>query len=179
MKTSEDAEKPVEFLKILEKGKMKRLERRPKKKELRVMLSDRRWLRVFVPLPPSIPSPISTLCPRLLIPPIFCPPPPPFSLSLPESLVVSHPRRRSGLIIISQARPHQETWLLMREKSIPLSRPLPSLSLPQSIYPLSPLFSTPSPPTPSFLIRQIPRELEAISAAGTGVTSVCVCACVI
>lgn len=148
------------------------------------MLSDRRWLRVFVPLPPSTPSPVSTLCPRLLIPPTFfarSPPPPPLlSRSLPESLVVSHPRRSSGLIIISQARPHQETWLLMREKSIPLSRPLPSLSLPQSIYPLSPLFSTPPlPPAPSFLIRQIPRELEAISAAGTGVTCVCVCACVI
>lgn len=94
--------------------------------------------------------------------------------SLPQSLVVSHPRRRSGLIIISQARPHQETWLLMREKSIPLSRPLPSLSLPQSI--LSRCSSPPPhPSTPSFLIRQIPRELEAISAAGTGVTCVCVC----
>lgn len=35
MKTSEDAKKkkkPVEFLKNVEKGKMKRLERRPKKK---------------------------------------------------------------------------------------------------------------------------------------------------
>lgn len=176
MKTSEDAETPVECLKILEKGKMKRM---AQKKNLHVMLSDRRWLRVFVPLPPSTPSPISTFCPRLLIPPIFCSPPLSPSLSLSESLVVSRPRRRSGLIIISQARPHQETWLLMREKSILVTRPLPSLSLPQSIYPLSPLFSTPSPPTPSFLIRQIPRELEAISAAGTGVTCVCVCACVI
>lgn len=119
--------------------------------------------------------PFSTLCPRLLIPCLFCAPS--LSLSPPEHPVVSHPRRRSGLIIISQARPHQETWLLMREKSIPLSRPLPSLSPPQSIYPLSLLFSTPSPPTPSFLIRQIPRELEAISAAGTGVTCVCVCLC--
>lgn len=122
--------------------------------------------------------PFSTLCPRLLIPCLFCTP---FSLSLfslLQSLVVSHPRRRSGLIIISQARPHQETWLLMREKSIPLSRPLPSLSLPQSI--LSRCSSPPPhPSTPSFLIRQIPRELEAISAAGTGVTCVCVCVCVI
>lgn len=36
MKTSEDAEKkkkPVEFLKNVEMGKMKRLERRPKKKK--------------------------------------------------------------------------------------------------------------------------------------------------
>lgn len=32
-------------------------------------------------------------------------------------------------------------------------------------------------PTPSFLIRQIPRELGAISAAGTGVTCVCVRLC--
>lgn len=133
------------------------------------------YLSLHLHLHPSPPSALD--CSFQLF---FCPLPPLLSPSLPESLVVSHPRRSSGLIIISQARPHQETWLLMREKSIPLSRPLPSLSLPQSIYPLSPLFSTPPPPpAPSFLIRQIPRELEAISAAGTGVTCVCVCACVI
>lgn len=148
MKTSEDAEKPVEFLKILEKGKMKRLERRPKKKELHVMLSDDGCVFLYLSLHLHLhPSPPPALdCSFHL----FFAPPPPFSLSLPESLVVSYPCRRSSLIIISQARPHQETWLLMREKSIPLSRPLPSLSLPQSIYPLSPLFSTPSPPPPLF-----------------------------
>lgn len=70
----------------------------------------------------------------------------PLSLPLPATPVVSHPHRRRGLIIISQARPHQETWLLMREKSILLS--LSSLSLPQSIYPLSPLFPHPHPHPP-------------------------------
>ena len=137
------------------------------------MLSDRRRRRVFVPLPPSTPSPMSTLCPRLLIPPRLLslslspsldpppppappppsappPPPPPLSLSPPVSPppppppVVSHPRRRSGLIIIKQARPYQETWLLMREKSIPLPRPL--LPLPASIY-LSSLAALLHPPT--------------------------------
>lgn len=103
------------------------------------------------------------------------------SLPLPATLVLSHPHRRRGLIIISQARPHQETWLLMREKSILLSLLslfVSSLSLPASIYPLSLLLSASSLLfLPSFLIRQIPRELGAISAAGTGVMCVCVYLC--
>lgn len=148
MKTSSDAENPVEVLKILEKEKMKRLERRQEKKTANAF---RQTVASCFCTSPSIYTftrspPFALDCsfhvffaPRLSL-----------SLSLPERPVVSHPRRRSGLIIISQARPHQETWLLMREKSIPLSRPLPSLSLPQSIYPLSLLFSTPSPPHPLF-----------------------------
>lgn len=55
---------------------------------------------------------------------------------------------------------------------LPLSASIYLSSLAALLHPLT-------PPTPSFLIRQIPRELEAISAAGTGVTCVCVCACVI
>lgn len=86
MKTSEDAGPRLDSFKIVETAKMKRLE---KKKELHVMLSDRRWLRVFVPLPPSTPSPISTLCPRLLIPH----PPPPPSPRAPGCLSPSQEKR--------------------------------------------------------------------------------------
>lgn len=144
------------------------------------MLSDRRWLLVFVPLPPSTPSPISTLCPRLLIPPIFCPPPPPFSLSLP-------PRVPGCLSASQEPRPHhyqpgQATPgdMASNERKIHPAFSSSPLPLSASIY-LSSLTALlhPLTPTPSFLIRQIPRELEAISAAGTGVTCVCVCACVI
>ena len=63
----------------------------------------------------------------------------------------------------------------------------PSCSLPQSIYTPPPppptLPTTTPPPTPlrpsttPFLIRQILRELGAISAAGTGVMCVSVCLC--
>lgn len=127
-------------------------------------------------MPPFLHPSTSTSCPQTLASfHLFAPS---ASLSLSPSL----PRRRRGLIIISQARPHQETWLLMREKSIRLF--LSSLSLPASIYP------PPSPPTHThthprthtpptlhhpFLIRRIPRELGAISAAGTGVMCVFVC----
>lgn len=128
------------------------------------------------------------MAPPPLSVPGVAPPPPPVLQRSPHSTSrfprpPSLPRRRRGLIIISQARPHQETWLLMREKSIRLF--LSSLSLPASIYPLPPPSNThththahtnPSdPPPPFFLIRQIPRELGAISAAGTGVMCVFVC----
>lgn len=54
---------------------------------------------------------------------------------------------------------------------LPLSASIYLSSLAALLHPLTP--HTPPP----FLIRQIPRELEAISAAGTGVTCVCVCLC--
>lgn len=75
----------------------------------------------------------------------------PLSLPLPETLVRSRPHRRRGLIIISQARPHQETWLLMREKSILLSLLclfVSTLSRSASTY-LSSRCSYPPLPSPS------------------------------
>lgn len=96
---------------------------------------------------------VFSLCLCLPSPSTFCPLPlASFHLSSliplsPPSLLpsFSHPRRGRDLIIISQARPYQETWLLMREKSILLSLSTSfssaSLSLPQSIYPPSLFFN--------------------------------------
>lgn len=148
---------------------MKRLERQHEKgccvmmfsKQIRTSVFLYEWKKsdftheaqsVFTPTPPT-PSPSLYLClPSLST---FCPLPlasfhlflgsSPLSLTLPATPVLSYPRRRRGLIIISQARPHQETWLLMREKSIPLSLSPPSLCLNLSIlslrrFPPLPLF---------------------------------------
>lgn len=96
----------------------------------------------------------------------------PLSLSFFSSLclILSRPRRRRGLIIIKpgQATPGD---MASNERKIHPALSLSSLSLSASIYP-SP---QPSPNFFFFLIRQIPRELGAISAAGTGVMCVSVC----
>lgn len=107
-------------------------------------------------------------------------PPPPFSLSL-------SPRVPGCLSPSQEKQPHhyqpgQATPgdMASNERKIHPAFSSSPLPLSASIY-LSSLAALlhPLTPTPSFLIRQIPRELEAISAAGTGVTCVCVCGCVI
>lgn len=120
------------------------------KKQPHTSGAERSYLASSPPPPPSRLLPLSLLALSLhllpstsrLIPSFFAHP----SLSPPSLLPsFSHPRRGRDLIIISQARPYQETWLLMREKSILLSLSTSfssaSLSLPQSIYPPSLFFN--------------------------------------
>lgn len=157
---------------------MKRLERRQekKKKNCECFQTDGGSVFLYLSLHLHL-HPFSTLCPRLLIPCLFCAP----------SLSLFSPRVPGCLSPSQEKRPHhyqpgQATPgdMASNERKIhpafssaplPLSASIYLSSLAALLHPLTP--HTPPP----FLIRQIPRELEAISAAGTGVTCVCVCLC--
>lgn len=123
-------------------------------------------LHLYLPSPLHLMPSTSCLIPSLssLIP---------LSLSFFSSLspILSRPRRRRGLIIIKPGQATPGDMASNERKIHPALSLLPlTLCLNLSIPPTLPQFFF-------FLIRQIPRELGAISAAGTGVMCVSVCLC--
>lgn len=175
MKTSSDAENPVEFLKILEKEKMKRLEKRREKKTANAF---RQTVASCFCTSPSIYTftrspPFALDCSfHVFFAPLLSLA---LSLLLPGCLSPSQ-EKRPHHYQPGQATPGD---MASNERKIHPAFSSAPLPLSASIYlsSLAALLHPLTPPTPSFLIRQIPRELEAISAAGTGVTCVCVCLC--